>query len=171
MDAFAVSICKGLDSRNSSIRTILACGIWFGVFQAAMAAIGYFAGSLFSEYIETFDHWIAFILLLLIGAKMIYDAIKGEESCEDSDISIKAMLPLAVATSIDALAAGISLAMTSDVAIWISALMIGLTTFVLSAIGAKFGSMFGARFERNAQIAGGIILILIGVKILIEHLM
>lgn len=171
MDAFAVSICKGLGSHASSAKTAIACGAWFGFFQALMTAIGYFAGYAFAAYIETFDHWIAFGLLALIGANMIREAFKGDDSCEDASIAVKAMLPLAVATSIDALAAGVSLAMTSDVQIWISMAIIGATTFALSVIGAKFGTLFGAKFERNAQVAGGIVLILIGIKILFEHLL
>lgn len=171
MDAFAVSICKGLGSHSSSVRTAIACGIWFGAFQALMTAIGYFAGNAFAAYIEAFDHWIAFALLALIGANMVREALKGDDSCEDASIAVKAMLPLAVATSIDALAAGVSLAMSSDVQIWISIAIIGVTTFALSIIGAKFGTLFGAKFERNAQIAGGIVLILIGIKILLEHLL
>ena len=171
MDAFAVSICKGLGSHHSGLKVALACGIWFGVFQALMTLIGFFAGQAFSIYIEAFDHWIAFGLLLLIGANMIREAFKDDSSCEDANISPKAMLPLAIATAIDALAAGVSLAMASDVNIWASIAIIGATTFVLSAIGARFGAAFGARFERNAQIAGGVILILIGFKILFEHLL
>lgn len=171
MDAFAVSICKGLGSRHSGLKVALACGIWFGIFQALMTLIGFFAGQAFSVYIEAFDHWVAFGLLLLIGINMIREAFKDDASCEDADISPIAMLPLAVATSIDALAAGVSLAMASDVKIWVSVSIIGAITFILSIIGARFGVSFGAKFERNAQITGGIILILIGCKILFEHML
>lgn len=169
MDAFAVSICKGLGTHHSGLKVALACGIWFGVFQALMTLIGYFAGQAFAIYIESFDHWIAFALLLLIGINMIREAFKEDEGADDADISAKAMLPLAIATSIDALAAGVSLAMASNVHIWVSISIIGITTFVFSVVGARFGTVFAAKFERNAQIAGGVILILIGCKIVIEH--
>lgn len=170
MDAFAVSICKGLAASDSRLKVALACGIWFGVFQALMSLIGFLAGSAFSVYIEAIDHWIAFAILVLLGANMIREALKGEDSCDGADISPKKMAPLAIATSIDALAAGISLAMSGSLNIWASIAIIGATTFVFSSVGARFGSYFGSRFERNAQIAGGVILILIGIKILVEHL-
>ncbi len=170
MDAFAVSICKGLSSHVQGTKTALVCGIWFGVFQSLMSLIGFLVGSSFAAYISAIDHWIAFILLVLIGANMIREALKGTEELDNSSLSPKAMFPLAVATSIDALAAGVSLAMTETSNIWINILIIGAVTFIISAIGAKFGTLFGRRFQKRAQIAGGVILILLGVKTLVEHL-
>ncbi len=169
MDAFAVSICKGLSMKRSSVQAQLICGAWFGGFQALMPLIGYYLGTLFAGAIEAFDHWIAFGLLFLIGVNMIREAFSDEE--EDSgDLSFRSMLVMAIATSIDALAVGVSLAMAGDVNIWLAVAMIGVTTFLLSAVGVKVGSVFGSRFEKKAQILGGGILILLGVKILLEHL-
>lgn len=169
MDAFAVSICKGLSMKRSSVQAQLICGAWFGGFQALMPLIGYYLGTLFSRAIEAFDHWIAFGLLFIIGVNMIREAFSDEE--EDSgDLSFRSMLVMAIATSIDALAVGVSLAMAGDVNIWLAVAMIGVTTFLLSAVGVKVGSVFGSRFEKKAQILGGGILILLGIKILLEHL-
>ena len=170
MDAFAVSVCKGLSIRGSSRKASVLCGAWFGGFQALMPLIGFFLGSLFAEAIESFDHWIAFGLLVLIGANMIREALSQEEEETDADLSVKTMFLMAVATSIDALAAGISLAMAGDVNIFAAVALIGITTFVLSAIGVKVGNVFGSRYEKKAEFAGGVILILLGVKILLEHL-
>ncbi|MGM9668657.1 MAG: manganese efflux pump MntP family protein [Faecousia sp.] len=170
MDAFAVSVCKGLSIRGSSRKASALCGAWFGGFQALMPLIGYFLGSLFAEAIESFDHWIAFGLLVLIGANMIREALSQEEEETDADLSVKTMFLMAVATSIDALAVGISLAMAGDVNIFAAVALIGITTFVLSAIGVKVGNVFGSRYEKKAEFAGGVILILLGVKILLEHL-
>ena len=170
MDAFAVSVCKGLSMRQSGLKAGLVCGAWFGGFQALMPTIGFFLGTLFAGAIAAFDHWVAFGLLALIGANMLKEALgKGEEEADD-DLSVRPMFLLAVATSIDALAVGISLAMAGNVNIVTAALLIGVTTFALSAIGVKVGCVFGRRYEKKAQVAGGVILILLGVKILLEHL-
>ena len=171
MDAFAVSVCKGLSMNKSGIRQSAICGAWFGGFQALMPLIGFFLGTLFAEAIETFDHWIAFGLLGIIGINMLKEAFsKEEEGCCGCDLSFKTMLVMAVATSIDALAVGISLAMAGNVNIWLAILLIGFTTFSFSGLGVKIGNVFGSRFEQKAQIAGGAILILLGLKILLEHL-
>lgn len=175
MDAFAVSICKGLAMKRSSLRAGLTCGIWFGGFQALMPLIGFFLGSMFAEAIQSVDHWVAFGLLVLIGVNMLREAFSTEEDgecgeCADADLSVKTMFVMAVATSIDALAVGISLAMAGDVAIFTAVGIIGVCTFTLSAIGVGVGSVFGSRFEQKAQIAGGVILVILGVKILLEHL-
>lgn len=174
MDAFAVSICKGLSVKKARLKEMSTCGIWFGGFQALMPLIGYFLGALFYDAISSFDHWIAFTLLALIGANMLREALSKEDACEccenGSDMSAKTMLVMAVATSIDALAVGISLAMTGDVNIWIAVALIGIITFAMAALGVKIGNVFGSRFEKKAEAAGGIILILLGLKILLEHL-
>lgn len=172
MDAFAVSICKGLSMKKASWKGMLVCGVWFGGFQALMPLIGFFLGSLFASTIVAVDHWIAFGLLALLGINMIREAFKSEENEEecDADLSVKTMFTMAVATSIDALAVGISLAMAGGVNIWSAISLIGVTTFVLSGVGVKIGSIFGDKFEKKAQVMGGIILIALGTKILIEHL-
>ena len=170
MDAFAVSVCKGLSIRGSSRKASVLCGAWFGGFQALMPLIGFFLGSLFAEAIEAFDHWIAFGLLALIGANMIREALSQEEEETDADLSVRTMFLMAVATSIDALAVGISLAIAGAVNIFAAVALIGITTFVLSAIGVKVGNVFGSRDEKKAEFAGGVILILLGVKILLEHM-
>ncbi len=173
MDAFAVSICKGLAVKNVGMKEKLTCGAWFGGFQALMPLIGFFLGALFAEAISAFDHWVAFALLALIGANMLREAFgKDEECCQEGggDMSAKTMFVMAVATSIDALAVGISLAMAGDVNIMLAVLLIGLTTFAFSAVGVHIGSIFGSRFEKKAEALGGIILILLGAKILLEHL-
>ena len=171
MDAFSVSICKGLTTKRFSWRMALICGLWFGGFQALMPTIGYFLGAQFQEMIEAYDHWIAFGLLFLIGANMIREAIWGkkEEGKESGALDFKTMLLLAIATSIDALAVGVSFACI-QVQLWSSVLIIGLTTFVFSVLGVKIGNVFGSKYEKSAGIIGGIILILIGLKILLEHL-
>ena len=187
MDAFAVSICAGLTMTKSAVKKSLIIGLYFGVFQAVMPLIGYMAARLFAIYIIAYDHWIAFLLLSVIGGKMIFESFKREGCldrecpagiCADrkcpggkrpdkKETSIKPaqMLPLAVATSIDALAVGVSLAFLK-VRIIPAVSFIGITTFTLSVIGVKIGSVFGARFKSKAEIAGGVILILIGFKIL-----
>ena len=172
MDAFAVSVCKGLAMKHATLNSELTCGIWFGGFQGLMPLIGYFLGTLFAEAIQTFDHWIAFGLLALIGVNMIREAFGDEEcdTCGDADLSAKTMFIMAVATSIDALAVGVSLAMAGDVNIFAAVALIALVTFLLSAAGVRIGNIFGSRFEKKAQIAGGVILVLLGVKILLEHL-
>ena len=170
MDAFAVSVCKGLAMKKATLKAELTCGVWFGGFQALMPVIGFFLGALFADAIEAFDHWVAFILLAIIGVNMLKEALSQEEETASADMCVKTMFIVAVATSIDALAVGISLAMAGSVNILAAALLIGVCTFLLSAIGVKIGNVFGSRYEKKAQMAGGIILILLGVKILMEHL-
>lgn len=169
MDAFSVSICKGLTTKTFSWRMALVCGLWFGFFQALMPIIGYFLGAQFQEMIEAFDHWIAFGLLFLIGANMIREAVWGKEEQQDSSLGFKTMFLLAIATSIDALAVGVSFACI-QVKLWSSVIIIGITTFLFSVLGVKIGNVFGSKYEKSAGIVGGIILILIGLKILLEHL-
>lgn len=168
MDALAVSVCKGLCSKRVSWQNAACAGIWFGVFQAVMPLIGYFLGSTFRNWVEAFDHWIAFGLLFLIGLNMIREAFSGENT-ENDDFSFGTMLPLAIATSIDAMAVGVSLAM-SRVRIAPAVTVIGLVTFLLSAVGVLAGHVVGERHGRTARIAGGAILIIIGLKILLEDL-
>lgn len=169
MDAFAVSVCKGLAVRRADLKTSLVCGTWFGAFQALMPLIGYFLGRMFADAIAAVDHWVAFFLLALVGGNMIKEALSGEEESATPDLSAKAMLPLAVATSIDALAVGISLAMT-EAPIFTSVIVIGITTFALSALGVTIGGIFGNKFQKKAEIFGGVVLILLGCKILLESL-
>ena len=176
MDACAVSICKGLSMQKATWKAQITCGSWFGGFQALMPLAGFFLGTLFADAIEAFDHWVAFGLLVIIGINMLREAFGSEESCKDcqngenADLSPKTMLVMAVATSVDALAVGISLAMTGNVNIWVAVGLIGVVTFTLSAVGVKIGNLFGSRFEKKAQVAGGVILIALGLKILLEHL-
>ena len=170
MDAFAVSVCKGLAVGKVKAKHMCVVGAWFGGFQALMPTVGYLLGTRFEKYITAVDHWIAFVLLLLIGANMIREALsKGEEEEADASLSFKTMFLMAVATSIDALAVGITFAFL-QVNIVPAALTIGATTFILSAAGIKVGSMFGLRYKKRAELAGGAILCLLGVKILLEHL-
>lgn len=168
MDAFAVAICKGLSSEKFSLKSALIVGMWFGIFQALMPLIGYLLGGMVARYIEAVDHWIAFVLLGFIGGKMIYEAIKGEDE-RDASVAFSVMLPLAVGTSIDAMAAGITLAFSS-VNIFVAIGVIGAITFILSALGVKIGNIFGEKFKSKAEIFGGAVLIILGLKILIEHL-
>ena len=175
MDAFAVSICKGLAMKRASVRGCMTCGLWFGGFQALMPTVGFFLGTLFADAIHAIDHWVAFALLAIIGINMLKELFEVEECCccceeQNADLSVKTMFVLAVATSIDALAVGISLAMAGDVNIWSAAVVIGLCTCGFSAAGVKIGNVFGSRYEKKAQLAGGVILILLGLKILLEHL-
>ena len=174
MDAFAVSICKGLAMKKADLKGQLTCGLWFGGAQALMPLIGFFLGSLFAEAIEAFDHWVAFALLGIIGINMLKEAFEKDCDCgceeTSADLGVKTMFVMALATSIDALAVGISLAMAGNVNIVAAVAFIGVTTCVFSAIGVKIGNAFGSRFEKKAQIAGGVILILLGTKILLEHL-
>ena len=170
MDAFAVSVCKGLSMTKVNYRHAAVIALYFGVFQALMPVLGWLGGSYAKSYIEKYDHWIAFGLLLFIGGNMIREALKEEEEIEEGyRLDHKELLLMAVATSIDALAVGIALAM-DDVNIWTSAAVIGVTTFTLSFIGVAIGNKIGAKFQSKAQIAGGIVLILIGIKILAEHM-
>ena len=179
MDAFAVSICKGLAMKKATLKAGLTCGAWFGGFQALMPLIGFFLGTLFAEAIEAIDHWVAFVLLGIIGINMLKEAFAKNE-CEccadvDADLSPKTMFIMAVATSIDALAVGISLAM-AGLRIWgidgifAAVILIGLCTCLFCTAGVKIGNIFGSRFEKKAQIAGGVILLLLGTRILLEHL-
>ncbi len=170
MDAFAVSICKGLAMKKINWKKALIIGLYFGIFQALMPAIGYFLGSTFENLVTNIDHWIAFILLAFIGGNMIKEALAKEENnnCNDN-VDFKTMLILAIATSIDALAIGITFAFL-NVNLLLAITIIGITTFIISLIGVKLGNKFGRKYESKAGIMGGIILILIGLKILLEHL-
>ena len=174
MDAFAVAICKGLATGKVKIKHMLVVGLWFGTFQALMPFIGCTVGAAFLSYIEAVDHWIAFVLLGLIGGNMIKEALSGEEECDctDASLSFKVMLTMAVATSIDALAAGVGMSVDLDGMgqILIAVLSIGLITFLLSAIGVKIGSVFGSKYKFLAELSGGVVLVLMGLKILLEHL-
>ena len=169
MDAFAVSVGKGMTLSRVRPYHILNAGLWFGGFQALMPIVGYFVGRSFASYVIAVDHWIAFGLLALIGFNMIRESVKGEEEAQDANFGFRAMLLMAIATSIDAMAVGISMVFL-DVNIWVSALVIGVVTLIISALGVCLGRLFGSRLGSNAGIAGGVILIGIGVKILIEHL-
>ena len=171
MDAFAVAICKGLAMKKATLKAGAVVGGWFGGFQALMPLLGFFLGSLFAEAIQAVDHWVAFGLLAVIGGSMLKEGLEKGCDCEghNADLSFKTMFVMAVATSIDALAVGISLAMAGNVNIWIAITLIGLTTFAFSALGVKLGNVFGCRFEKKAQLAGGIILLLLGLKIVLEH--
>lgn len=168
MDAFAVSICKGLSVQKVGIRHMLTAGLYFGGFQALMPALGYLLGIQFQSLITSVDHWIAFVLLGLIGFNMIRESRSKEECCNDS-FNFKTMLPLAIATSIDALAVGISFAFLQvDIIVAVSS--IGVITFLFSAAGVKIGNVFGSRYKSKAELFGGIVLILMGLKILLDHL-
>ena len=170
MDAFAVSGCKGLSTQWLKPQHYLAVGAWFGGFQALMPAIGYLLGSSFQQYITSYDHWIAFILLAFIGGNMLKEGFSKESENVNSSFRPAAMIVLAVATSIDALAVGITFALLPDVNIFAAVLFIGVITFVLACVGLKIGNVFGLKYKSRAEIAGGAILILIGLKILLEHL-
>lgn len=167
-DAFAVAICKGLSTNKIKVSNMLAVGLYFGGFQALMPLLGFWLGSNFQSLIESIDHWIAFILLGVIGFNMIRESREQAEEV-DSSFSFKAMLPLAVATSIDALAVGITFSFLK-VSIIPAVSLIGITTFILSVIGLVMGNRFGCKYKSKAELMGGIILILIGTKILLEHL-
>ena len=169
MDACAVSICKGLSCGKLKLRHCLTCGFYFGLFQGLMPFFGWLLGVRFQSAIVSIDHWIAFILLSIIGGNMIKESREEECDVMDVDFGFRAMLPLAIATSIDALAMGVTFAFLS-VPILPAVTFIGVTTFVLSAIGTWLGSVFGCRFKSKAELAGGLILILMGTKILLEHL-
>ena len=169
MDAFAVSICKGLSVCKVRPRHASLAAAWFGGFQALMPLIGYFAGVAFADIVSSVDHWIAFVLLGIIGGKMVKESFEKDECCcTDPDFSFRTMLAMAVATSIDALAVGVSLAFLKA-NIWSAVLIIGLTTGAFSAAGIYIGNIFGNRYKSKAEFAGGLILILIGAKILCEH--
>lgn len=168
MDAFAVSICKGLSLGKIKVKHMFIAGLWFGGFQALMPLIGYFLGSFFADMITKYAHWIAFILLLILGANMIKEAL-GDEEKVDASMDVKNMFLLAIATSIDALAVGVTFAFL-QVNIIPAVSFIGVVTFVCSALGVKIGSIFGSKYQSKAEICGGVILILIGLKVLLDGL-
>ena len=172
MDAFAVAICKGLGMERINKRDTLLLALFFGGFQALMPLTGYLLGSRFASYIERWDHWIAFVLLAFIGGNMIRESREQEEeeTKHCGSIRYRELFTLAVATSIDALAVGITFALLPDVNVPLAVCLIGITTFVCSAVGLKVGNLFGLKYKAKAELAGGIILILIGLKILLEHL-
>ena len=169
MDAFAVAVCKGLSMQKMNWNKGLIIGAYFGIFQALMPVIGYLLGVNFQEKIQSIDHWIAFILLGIIGLNMLKEAISKETETSNDSIKFKDMLILAIATSIDALAVGITFAFLK-VNIWLAIILIGLITFIISTLGVKIGNVFGSKYEKKAEFAGGLILILLGAKILLEHL-
>lgn len=177
-DAFAVSVCKGLSIRKIDIKKMTVVGLYFGIFQALMPLIGFLIGSAFSQYIVAIDHWLAFVLLAFIGGKMLFEAVKKEQSPQEcteeemkkaASLSFKSMVTLAVATSIDALAVGVSFSFV-NVNIYVAIAIIGAITFLICFLGVKIGNVFGNKFQAKAEIAGGVILILIGLKILLEGL-
>lgn len=169
MDAFAVSIGKGLSVCRVKMRHSLSVGMWFGGFQALMPLIGFYLGNTFASAITSFDHWVAFLLLGIIGGNMIRESLTSESDEQDPDFSTRNMLMLAIATSIDALAMGVTFAFF-NVNIWEAIFIIGIITFGLSVIGLKIGNIFGCRYKRRAEFVGGAILILMGLKILLDHL-
>jgi putative Mn2+ efflux pump MntP len=169
MDAFGVSICKGLASRKLTLNKCLVVGLWFGAFQALMPLIGYFLGTQLAQYIQAVDHWIAFALLFFIGANMLREAFGKQDEPVNDATDMQTMLLLSIATSIDALAVGVTFAFL-NVRIVPAVVLIGITTFCISAIGVKIGNLCGAKYQKAATIAGGLILIGIGLKILLEHL-
>ena len=169
MDAFAVSVCKGLSMKKIEWKKAIIIALYFGIFQALMPVLGFFLGSAFSTFVQQVDHWIAFILLAIIGGNMIKESNDDEEEKRNSNIDVKTMIGLAVATSIDALAVGVTFAFF-EVNLLLAISIIGIITFVLSVIGVIIGNKFGDKFQNRAELAGGIILIIIGIKILIEHL-
>lgn len=171
MDAFAVSICKGLSVCRLRPSHVLSTGLWFGGFQALMPLIGYFLGYSFADFVTSVDHWIAFLLLGIIGGNMLKESF-GKDDCQcdvEPDFSFRTMLTMAVATSIDALAVGVSLAFLK-VNIWAAVALIGVTTFCFSAVGVVIGKQFGARYKSKAEFTGGFILVAMGLKILLEHM-
>ena len=169
MDAFAVSICKGLAMRKATFGKCTIIGLWFGGFQALMPTLGFFLGTQFKDQITSIDHWIAFVLLGVIGANMIKESRSDEDEEADASLNVREMFMLAVATSIDALAVGITFAFL-NVHIVPAALIIGVCTFLISFAGVKIGNIFGTKYKSGAELAGGVILILLGFKILFEHL-
>ena len=174
MDAFAVAICKGLATNKVQIKHMVVVGAWFGIFQALMPFIGCTLGAAFLSYIEAVDHWIAFVLLGCIGGNMIKEALSKEDECDctDASLSFKVMLTMAVATSIDALAAGVGMSVDLDGMgqILFAVLSIGVITFILSALGVKIGNVFGSKYKFLAELSGGVVLVIMGLKILVEHL-
>ena len=170
MDAFAVSICKGLSVQKVQLKHMLIAGLYFGAFQALMPLLGYLLGTQFERFVTSVDHWIAFVLLGIIGGNMIREALSKDEDKLDGSLAFKTMLLLAIATSIDALAVGITFAFLPGTRIVPAVALIGSITFVFSAAGIRLGNVFGLRYKSKAEFAGGVILILLGTKILLEHL-
>ena len=170
MDAFAVAMCKGLATPKLKMKHMLLAGIWFGGFQGLMPLIGYFLGGTFGKYITAYDHWIAFGLLVFLGGKMIHEALSAGDEPANGSFAVREMFLMAVATSIDALAVGVTFALLPDVNIAWAVTFIGVLTFGFSAFGVKLGNIFGERFKAKAELSGGIILCLMGLKILLEHL-
>ena len=170
MDAFAVAVCKGLAMSKTNLKKSAVVGLWFGLFQALMPFIGYILGKTFKNYIDRYDHWIAFVLLALIGANMIKEAVcKDEENTSGASLAFKVMLVMSIATSIDALAVGVTFAFYLKFTEMLFAIMtIGITTFLLSGLGVKIGSVFGAKYKSKAEFIGGLILIILGIKMLLE---
>jgi len=175
MDAFAVAICKGLSMKQINYRHSLVIALFFGVFQAAMPIAGYFLGSTFKDYITGVDHWVAFALLGYIGGKMIWESLHspdgGEACCECCALDLKELFMLALATSIDALAIGITFSFDKTINIYLDSTVIGITTFIIALAGVVIGNKFGSRYKKKAEICGGIILIILGVRILVSALM
>jgi len=169
MDAFAVAVCKGLAMPKVTVKKCSIVGVWFGGFQGLMPLIGWLLGTQFKDYITAYDHWIALILLSFIGVNMIREALNKDEEEADCSLCCKKMLPLAIATSIDALAVGVTFAFLQVNILW-AVSFIGVITFLLSCLGVKIGNIFGLRYKSKAEICGGVILILMGVRILLEHL-
>ena len=169
MDAFAVSVCKGLSMKKMSWKKAIIIGLYFGTFQAIMPTIGFFLGTTFERFITNVDHWIAFILLVGIGLNMVKEAFDTESESRNDSVDVKTMLVLSIATSIDALAIGITFACLK-MNILVPVITIGVITFIISVIGVKIGNRFGDKYEKKAEIMGGVILILLGIKILLEHL-
>ena len=169
MDSFVVPVCKGLSLRTLKLQQALLVGVWFGLFQALMPALGWLLGSAFSGLVQSVDHWVAFVLLSIIGGNMIREGLQGDDENCDPSLSFGVMLLLAVATSIDALAVGITFAFL-NVSILLAVALIGVVTFTISAVGVKMGNLFGARYKSKAEFFGGAVLILIALKILLEHL-
>ena len=173
MDAFAVALCKGLSLKKINFKNCITVGLWFGAFQGLMPLLGYLLGSTFAEKIQSIDHWVAFVLLAIIGANMIKESFEKDEECVDCSLGFKAMLPMAIATSIDALAVGVSFAFTTfnpDWFVYVAFVLIGVITCTLSAIGVKVGNIFGTKYKSKAEFVGGAVLIILGLKILIEGL-
>lgn len=169
MDAFAVSICKGLSVRKLRPRHVFSVSLWFGGFQALMPLLGYLLGASFADVVSDYDHWISFVLLAIIGGKMVKESMEAEACDIAPDFSFRTMLIMAVATSIDALAVGVSFAFLR-VNIWTAVLLIGMTTAAFSGAGIMIGNVFGCRYKSKAELVGGLILVAIGIKILVEHL-
>ncbi len=173
MDAFAVALCKGLAIKKINFKKCLIVGAWFGSFQALMPLAGYLLGSTFADKITSVSHWIAFVLLAIIGGNMIKESFEKDEKPLDDSLGFKTMIVMAIATSIDALAAGVGFAFTDfnpDWFVYITFILIGIITLTLSAVGVKIGNIFGTKFKSKAELAGGIVLILLGIKILLEGL-